>query len=237
MARSRRIALATIAALALLAAPTAALAASVRQTVAAVPGATNIHYRSTLVRVSPIVAGVSWRVLDYNDEIFVTNHSRETVTIFGYTGEPYARILADGKVQLNQNSPAYYLNQSFYAAGVTVPSYATSTATPDWVTVAKTGTYVWHDHRIHLYSPALPPVVKNRGLDKTTLVFDWKVPIQIGAAKGDLYGTLYWIAEKPFAFPVGAIVAFIAIVLAGGALVVTVRRRRAASAGPSPQAW
>jgi hypothetical protein len=237
MVRRRRIAVAAIAAFALLLGPAAALAASVRQTVAEVPGATNIHYRSTLKRVSPTVAGVSWRVLDYNDEIFVTNHSRETVTVFGYTGEPYARILADGTVELNQNSPAYYYNQSFYAAGVTVPSYATSTATPDWVTVAKTGTYVWHDHRIHFFSPALPPVVKNRGLDKTTLVFDWKVPIQIGATKGDLYGTLYWIGEKPFAFPVGAIVAFILIVVAGGALVVTVRRRRAAGADPSPEAW
>jgi hypothetical protein len=236
MVRRRRIAVPAIAAFALLLAPAAALAASVRQTVAA-PGATNIHYRSTLVRISPTVAGVRWRVLDYNDEIFVTNHSRETVTVFGYTGEPYARILADGTVELNQNSPAYYLNQSFYAAGVTVPPYATSTATPDWVTVAKTGTYVWHDHRIHLYSPALPPVVKNRGLDKTTLVFDWKVPIQIGATKGDLHGTLYWIGEKPFAFPLGAIVAFIAIVLAGGALVVTVRRRRALRADASPETW
>jgi len=226
---------AVLVAFALLPAPGAALAATIPQTVASVPAATNIHLRSTLLSVSPKVAGVTWRVLDYNDQILLTNRSRQLVTVFGYTGEPYARILADGTVQLNQNSPAYYYNQSFYAAGVKVPANASSTATPHWVVVAKTGTFVWHDHRIHWFSAATPYPVKN--VDKTTLVFHWKVPIEIGTVRGNLYGVLYWIGEKPFAFPTGAIIAFIVIVLGGGALVVVVRRRRAGSAGPAPERW
>lgn len=227
--------IAVLACLALLSAPGAALATTIPQTVASAPAATNIHLRSTLLSVSPHVAGVTWKVLDYNDEILLTNRSRQQVTVYGYTGEPYARILAGGTVELNENSPAYYYNQTFYAAGVKVPANATSTATPDWVTVAKTGTFMWHDHRIHWFSAATPYPVKN--VDKTTLVFHWKVPIEIGTVKGDLYGVLYWIGEKPFAFPTGAIVAFIAIVLAGGALVAVVRRRRAATAAASPERW
>jgi hypothetical protein len=230
--------LAALAALTLLTTPAAANAGSVSQTVTGAIDATNHHYRSTLERVTPVVHGVKWRVLDYNDEIELTNRSHETVTVFAYSGDqPYVRILANGSVELNENSPAYYLNQSFFAGGVVPPANATSTAPADWVTVAKTGMFLWHDHRIHFLSPALPAVVKSRGVDKTTLVFDWTVPIQVGTTNGNLYGKLVWIAEKPFSVPIGAIIAFVLIVLGSVALVVVVRRRRAADPGQSREAW
>jgi hypothetical protein len=230
--------LALLAAFAVFAAPAVALAGSVSQTVSGAIDATNHHYRSTLLRVSPVVPGVTWRVLDYNDEIELVNHSRDTVTVFAYSGnQPYLQILANGNVELNENSPAYYLNQSFFAGGVIPPANATQFAPADWVTVAKTGMFLWHDHRIHFLSPLLPPAVKQRGVDKTTLVFDWTVPIAVGAIKGDLYGKLVWIGEKPFNFPIGAIIAFVIIVLASLALVVVVRRRRADTPGESREAW
>ena len=41
------------------------------------------------------------------------------MTIFGYANEPYARVLADGTVQLNQRSPANYIDDDRFArAGV-----------------------------------------------------------------------------------------------------------------------
>jgi hypothetical protein len=232
MADRRTVALALLLGAALSGTPASVLAASVPQTVTSGVDATNHHYRSRLDRVLPVVRGVSWSVLDYNDEIELVNRSREVVTVFGYSGEPYLRILPGGSVELNEHSPAYYENQTFYANPNAVPRNARAGATPDWVTVAKTGTFVWHDHRIHYTSPVIPPVVQNRGVDRTTLVFKWTVPIEVGAARGSLDGRLIWIGEKPFSFPIGAIVAFVAIVLAGGAFVVVVRRRRARAASP-----
>ena len=231
--------IAVVAVAALFALPGAAVAKQVSQ-VSGQVDATNVHYRSTLVRVSPVVNGVSWRVIDLNDEIQLINRSNQTVIVYGYAGhQPYLRILASGSVELNENSPAYYQNQSFFAGGVTPPANATSSAPADWVTVAKTGAFTWHDHRIHFFSTAVPYEVHN--VDKTTLVFDWKVPFQVGATPGILYGKLVWIGEKPFTVPIGAIIAFLVILIASVTFVVVVRRRRAgnvgASARPSREAW
>ncbi|MGD0980919.1 MAG: hypothetical protein ABR946_05480 [Solirubrobacteraceae bacterium] len=232
--------IAVAAAAVLLALPGAAAAKPISQTVSGQIDATNVHYRSTLVRVSPVVKGVSWRVIDLNDEIQLINRSNQTVTVYGYAGhQPYLRILASGSVELNENSPAYYQNQSFFAGGVAPPANATSSAPADWVTVAKTGAFTWHDHRIHFTSTAVPYEVHN--VDKTTLVFHWTVPFQVGATPGTLYGKLVWIGEKPFTVPIGAIIAFVVILIASVLFVVVVRRRRAGDAGaparPSREAW
>jgi hypothetical protein len=220
-------------ALAFLAFAPAALA-DVSQT----PDVTDTHYTSMLERVHPVVRGVNWKVIDLNDEIRLINHSGETVTVYAYpvtpnpganySGGQYARIDGDGTVQVNENSPAYYLNDSFYEIGVNVPTSASATAAPDWVTLAKTATFYWHDHRIHYASPATPLQVKD--VHRRTLVDSWYVPIQVGSTRGYLYGTLYWNAEKSLSFPIGAIIAFIVVVMGGAALVIVVRRRR----GPAP---
>jgi hypothetical protein len=207
------------------------------------PDITDTRYKSVLERWYPHVPGVKWKVIDLNDEIELINHSHEKVTVYAYpvtlkpganfSGGPYAEILADGTVAVNENSPAYYLNKTFYETGVSVPSSASATALPDWVTLAKTATFLWHDHRIHYTSPQTPLQVKD--VHRTTFIFDWYVPITVGATKGYLYGKLYWLAQKPFSFPIGAIIALIVVVIAGSAFVVVVRRRR----GPSAprEAW
>jgi hypothetical protein len=200
--------------------------------------------------VEPPQPGLSVQVLEFADRLLLRNRTRKTVTVYGYSNEPYARILADGTVQVNTNSPAYFLNQSFYA-NVTVPSYATAQATPKWTVVDRVGELEWHDHRIHWMSPVPPPQVKDRG--RRTKIFDWAVPIQVGAQPGAINGQLFWVPEEGTKTPVGAIVALVAIVLLGGALVLVVRRRRradprsAASAGggetaerssePRKEAW
>jgi len=212
-------------------------------TVSQTPDITNTHYSSILERVYPVVKGVSWKVIDLNDEIQLINHSHQTVTVFGYSrssakvgydGGPYARILPSGAVQVNESSQAYYLNDSFFADTANVPSTATASGYPlDWVTLAKTGEFLWHDHRIHFTSPETPTQVTN--VHRRTLVFDWYVPIQVGSTKGYLYGKLYWDAEKSFSFPIAAIIAFIVVVIAVGVLVIVVRRRRGGA--PPREAW
>jgi hypothetical protein len=212
-----------------------ALAPVAHAAISQTPDITDTRYSSYLLRVYPVVKGVTWKVIDLNDEIRLINHSDETVTVYGYSqsdrnvsydGGAYARILANGTVQINENNPAYYYNQSFYLAGVTIPPGVGDTAPADWVTFAKTATFYWHDHRIHYTTPVIPTFIKNRGVAHRQFVFHWYVPIQVGAIRGYLYGSLYWNGQKGFSFPVGAIVAFVVVVLAGGAFVVIVRRRR-----------
>jgi hypothetical protein len=187
------------------------------------------EYRSNITRVTPDVRGLSLQVLEFADRMLLTNHTGQTVTIFGYQGEPYARVLANGTAEQNRRSPATYLNTNFYA-NVTVPPIANASAPPQWEVVDRTGQFEWHDHRIHWMSPLPPPQVKNRS--KLTLVFDWQVPIEVGARKGSIEGQLFWTPESSTA-PTAAIVIGAIIVVAGLAFVLFVRRRRsrAAAAG------
>ncbi|HEY2719893.1 MAG TPA: hypothetical protein VGI52_09695 [Solirubrobacteraceae bacterium] len=180
------------------------------------------NYRSTVTSVSPQTSGLTLHVLQFSDRLLLRNETGRTVSVEGYEGEPYARVKADGTVEVNTASPAYYLNQSFYG-NVTVPPSATAQATPRWKVVDRTGQFEWHDHRIHWMSPALPPQVKDKG--KRTLIFDWHVPIAVGARKGTVAGSLFWTPESSSA-PVAAIVIGGVIVLLSVLLVVVVRRRR-----------
>jgi hypothetical protein len=125
-------------------------------------------------------------------------------------------------VQVNQRSPATYLNDNRFAE-VTVPKYADAEAKPVWKKVDESGTFIWHDHRMHYMSKALPPQVKDTSAK--TKIFNYEIPIEVDSKKGAIDGTLYWVgpsstSKLPF------VIAAIVIVLGGGALVLYVRRRR-----------
>jgi hypothetical protein len=182
------------------------------------------NYRSYVTRVVPHVPGLSLEVLEFADRLILTNHSGQTVTVYGYQGDPYARVLANGTVQLNTRSPAYYLNQNFYGE-VTVPASASPTAPPHWVTVDRTGQLEWHDHRIHWMSPIPPASVKDK--NKRTLIFQWQVPIQVGAQKGTIDGNLFWVPLADSSTPLAAILALVAVVVLGLLIVLYTRKRRA----------
>lgn len=182
----------------------------------------NYNYRSNITTIAPSVPGLNLEVLEFADRLVLSNHTGKTVTVYGYQGEPYARVLANGTVEVNNHSPAYYLNQNFYG-NVNVPSSASPGATPDWTVIDRTGQLEWHDHRIHWMSPALPPQVKNKG--KRTKIFNWQVPIKVGATPATVDGQLFWVPEEGTKTPLAAIVALVAVVLAGLAFVFVVRRR------------
>jgi hypothetical protein len=219
------------------------LVAPASAAVSQAPDVTDTRYTSVLEHVVPVVAGVTWRVIDRNDEIELVNHSGRTVTVYGYAqspanvaydGGPYARILGDGAVEVNENSPAYYLNGSFFADYAHVPASASASARPRWVTLARNGTYYWHDHRIHYTSPVTPQSVTTRGVGIRQLVFAWYVPIQVGTARGALYGKLFWNGQSGSSFPIGAIIALI-VVVSGGAAFVVIARRRRRGGGPTSE--
>jgi hypothetical protein len=183
----------------------------------------NYNYRSYITLITPDVPGLSLQVLEFADRLVLTNHTGATIMVDGYEGEPYARVLADGTVEVNTRSPAYYLNQNFYG-DVTVPASASASAAPRWTVLDRTGQFEWHDHRIHWMSPIPPPQVKDKG--RRAKIFDWRVPIQVGSHSGTVDGQLFWVPEEGTKAPAGAIVALLAIVLLGLGLMLVVRRRR-----------
>ena len=197
----------------------------------------NPDFRSEIDSVRPNVPGVSFEVLGYDSDMQLLDQHGHEVVIYGYEKEPYARILPDGTVQLNQLSAATYLNENRYAE-VQVPKFVDPKAPPKWKTVDESGTLTWHDHRMHYMATGTPPQVKDEG--KRTKVFDYEIPLRIDGRKGALDGTLYWVgpadtSKTPFLI-FGA-----AFVLLGGAGVLIVRRRRQAEdqggEGPAKEAW
>jgi hypothetical protein len=194
----------------------------------------NPNYRSVVDAVTPTVKGLTLRVLNYDDRFELTNHSGRTVTVQGYDGEPYARVLADGTVEVNKRSPAYYLNDDRYA-DVKVPPSADPKAPPQWSVVDKTATVQWHDHRMHWMSKSMPPQVKDRS--RRTKVFDYAIPLRVGGQPGSIRGTLFWQPDSGGGAPVGMIGGLVALVLVGLGTVAVVRRRRAGEAVEGVEAW
>lgn len=187
----------------------------------------NPNFRSILNAATPKVPGVSFSVIGYDSQYQLINKSSQPVTIFGYDGEPYARVLPDGSVEQNVLSPATYLNRD--ALGETpVPKSANAKAAPKWQVINKTGRFAWHDHRMHWMARTTPAKVKDKS--KKTRVFNYTIPVSVGAKKGAIQGTLFWVGE-PSKAPVGAIVGLVVFVALSATLVVVVRRRRAAADG------
>lgn len=181
----------------------------------------NPNMRSKVTAVTPATKGVTVTVLNYDDRLELENTSGEPVVVEDYRGKPYARVLGDGTVQVNTNSEAYYLNDDRFAQAE-VPDGLGSQ--PKWKLVSRTGRFEWHDHRMHWMSQGTPPQVADKA--KRTHIFDWKVPVTIGGARGAIAGTLDWVPLPGGSLPVGLVwaSALVLIVLLAG--VFAVRRRR-----------
>jgi MYXO-CTERM domain-containing protein len=194
----------------------------------------NPNYRSIVDAVTPDAPGLKLQVLNYDDRFELTNRTGQTVTVQGYNGEPYARVLANGTVELNQRSPAYYLNND-RNADVKVPARADPKAPPEWKVADRSASVQWHDHRMHWMCQGLPPQVKDKS--KRTKVYDYSIPIEIGSTPGAIKGTLFWQPESGGA-PVGMFVGLgVLAVLAIGAVAVVRRRREREPSKGAAEAW
>jgi len=203
-------------------------------------------YKSVFEGIQPGIPGLKAEVLGFDNQYELVNRSGKTILVYGYTHEPYARILPDGTVEVNQHSPALYLNEDRFATSP-VPASASAKAAPLWKVQDKAGRFTWHDHRMHWMAHTVPPEVSDQ--HKKTKVFDYSIPLSVNGRPAKLTGTLYWLGT-PKGAPTAAIVALIAVGVAALAFVLFVRRRRhprpsASSAGPDPggtrpsdaQAW
>lgn len=197
----------------------------------------NPDFRSEIDSVRPSAPGVSFEVLNYDADLELVDPGGHEVVVYGYEGEPFARILPDGTVQKNERSPATYLNVDRFAEAP-VPDVADPKAAPVWETVDESGTLRWHDHRMHYMARGTPPQVKDES--ERTKVFDWEIPVRVDGERGRVAGTLFWVgpadtSKAPF------LIAGLAIVLLGGAAVLIARRRRGGGSdhegGPPKEAW
>jgi len=194
----------------------------------------NPNFRSVVDSITPAVKGVTLHVLNYDDRFELTNHSGKTVTVQGYDGEPYARVLADEAVEINKRSPAYYLNDDRYA-DVKVPASADPKAPPQWSVVDRTARLQWHDHRTHWMSRSLPPQVKDRS--RRTKVFDYAIPLRVDAQRASIRGTLFWQPDEGGGAPVAMFVGLGALALIAIGAVAVVRRRRSREPVEGAEAW
>ncbi|MCU0314240.1 MAG: hypothetical protein MUC84_09295 [Solirubrobacteraceae bacterium] len=181
------------------------------------------RYRSEVRAPAPAVPGLSVSVVNYDDSLELVNRSGRDVVVQGYDGEPYARVLADGTVQLNRRSPATYLNDERYG-DVAPPADASAAAPPRWRTVDRTARLTWHDHRMHWMSRSRPPAVSDPAV--RTKVFDYAIPLEVAGRPVTLAGTLWWAGEPGGGMPAAAAVALGALALSALVVVVLVRRRR-----------
>jgi hypothetical protein len=189
-------------------------------------------------QVTPTSRGSEIQVLNRDDRLLLTNTSGKDVVIDGYKNEPYARVLADGTVELNTNSPAYYLNDDRYA-NVKVPSGIDGKDPPRWKEIDQAGRFEWHDHRMHWMAKSTPAQVHDQKVK--TKVFDWTIPVAIDGARGRIAGTLYWTPLPGGSAPLGTIFGVTAILIVLCIGLIVVRRRRAerdqTGAAGAKEAW
>jgi len=181
----------------------------------------NPNYRSEIHSIEPETDGLTVEVLNFDDSLRLTNDSGKEVVITGYEDEPYARIAADGTVELNRNSTAYYLNDDRFAEAE-VPAGIDPADPPDWERVDGSGTLTWHDHRAHWMSTSVPPRVTDESAE--TKIFDYSIPIDVGGNAGAINGTLTWVGEDS-GFPAAPFIGLGVVAIAAVGFAASRRRR------------
>lgn len=203
----------------------------------AVPAVANAHqgnsdYRSEVTSIRPeaLARGLEVKVVNFDDHVRLENRTGKDIVILGYEGEPLARILADGTVEENLNSPSFYLNQDRFA-DVDLPERAEARATPDWKQTGENGIYEWHDHRSHFMGEGTPPQVKDES--ERTKVFDYTIPIRVAGKPVKVSGTLTWAGKDSGVPVIPFLILGLAILAAIGYWVLRRRREGEMEAAPA----
>lgn len=154
-------------------------------------------YESVVKGVQPaeLGAGIEVTMLDHDSQLELVNRSGRQVVVFGYKGEPYARVASEGPVYLNARSPSFYLDNDRYAR-TPIASPVNAKAAPDWVRTGDNGRLTWFDHRSHYMRIDTPGRVQDT--TKRTLMWNYRIPITVGGQSARIAGALYWTGRKPF---------------------------------------
>ncbi len=182
------------------------------------------NFRSWVDRITPATDAISARVVGGDGFLDLKVQPGHTVDVPGYTGEPWLRINAQGRVQENQASSATYLNASRYgnASNTAIPSWVTikrATDDPIWKTVGHNGHYVWHDHRIHYMTPQIAPTVipgTNRVVISDRSDGRWYIDLKVDGHPTQILGELHIYPAPSPALPWAvAAVLFVALSVIG----------------------
>jgi len=142
--------------------------------------------RSQVTAVTPSTAGIHAEVLGGDSFLHLRVDPGTQVVVIGYQDEPYLRVAADGTVQINDRSPARWLNEK-RLADVPVPASADPTAPPAWRTIGHGGSVSWHDHRTHWMATTKPdPPVR-----------EWSVPLRVDDRAVTIEGRYAYVTPPP----------------------------------------
>jgi hypothetical protein len=161
---------------------------------------------SYLARIVHLPPGVSAKVIDGDQRLWLRVAGQQTLVVLDYQGAPYLRFSRDG-VEVNEASAMYYLNQ----VPAQVPPLHTGPAVaPRWSRVSAGHAYGWHDGRLHaLATTALPHGAAYLG--------PWRVALRVDGAPAAIAGGLYY-RPSPSIIWFWPILVALACVLAAGRL-------------------
>jgi hypothetical protein len=169
------------------------------------------NYRTEVRGIDPPIPGVTARVVDRGNQIELTNHGAEEITVLGYQNEPYLRI-GPGGVFENERSPSTFSNRSS-APPARIPSRYDAAARPEWRRISSRPVATFHDHRAHWSGGADPPAVRRDKGRRQVVMPNWQVPIMAGNRTSILSGSIEWV-PGPSPLPWAALaVAIAALVL------------------------
>ena len=150
------------------------------------------NYRSKLVAVAPTTKGLTVRVVDGDDALELRNATGKNVMVPGYEGEPYLRF-PPGRPRRSQRQLARQVPERRAVRGSRFRKGRARRAGRGGSPSPRRGSYVWHEHRIHWMSTLEPPRVKESDGKTFMKIFDWKVPLKVGADPVNVRGTLWWV--------------------------------------------
>ncbi|MFZ1996694.1 MAG: hypothetical protein WAU75_21450, partial [Solirubrobacteraceae bacterium] len=130
-------------------------------------------------RLSQVPAGLSAKVIDGDQRLWLRVGPRRTVVVLDYEGAPYLRFTPRG-VQVNKASAMFYLNQ---VPAQTPPPGTGPRVTPIWSRVTAGHAYVWHDGRLHALAATAPS-------PGTTYLGRWQVPVRVDGTPTAIAGGL-----------------------------------------------
>lgn len=179
------------------------------------------NFSSQILSVEPPLAGASVEIQGGDAFIALTVDAGHEAVVPDYSGasldRPYLRFLADGTVQVNDASAAAAANESRYGSN---PAGFDPDAPPVWRTVARDGSYAWHDHRIHLMVPDDMAVVDDAG--RVDLGGDdgtWEVPVVVDGVTSVIRGELL-LRSAPSPWPWYALATLLAVIAIAAVVLV-----------------
>lgn len=184
-----------------------------------VGGVEATNFRTRILSVRPVTAGLQVRVVDNGERLELTNRTGRELVVLGYDGEPYLRIGPRGVFE-NTRSPATFSNR-FSRNPPPPPPRADPNAPPEWRRIGDGPTARWHDHRVHWMGAQPPPLVQRAPHDRHRIQA-FVIELRLGDRTVRVRGDLWWI-PGPSPWPWIALVAGLVAVVA-----ITARTRLAA---------